>query len=455
MTIPADISQRIVIVGAGIIGVCCALSLQQRGFQVHLIDRDEPGEATSYGNAGVISPWSCVPQCMPGVWKQVPKWLLDPVGPVALQWKQLVPAALWSLKFFANSRLSRLKPISDAMDVLMKDNVGAYKRHLAGTGKEHLVKDSWYVNVFRGRTAPDIGDLAWQLRIEHGAPVELVDAGQLREIEPAISSEYHSAVIIKDQARAVAPGNLCKVLSDKALKQGATFTRSELRSLKVDTGGGFELLTGQGPVTAQKIVICAGIWSAGLLKNLGITLPLIAERGYHLEFMEPGVELAHSIQDVEAKIVVSSMQAGIRSAGTSEFAALDAKPNYRRAEILKPLTRRLLPGLNDSTTQRWMGIRPSLPDNLPVIDEVREFPGLYAAFGHSHFGLGMAPGTGSVYCRADCGRIFGDQAAPLSTRTVRLSQKAVRSLAIRRPLIKPMPPGLTAPDGGEVLSFRH
>jgi D-amino-acid dehydrogenase len=301
---------------------------------------------------------------------------------------------MWSLKFFANSRLSRLKPISDAMDVLMNDNVSAYKKHLSGTRQEHLIKDCWYINVFRGRVKPDIKDLAWQLRIEHGAPVELVNAGEIREIEPAISNEYHSAVILKDQARSIAPGNLCKALADKALKQGASFSQAALKSLLVNSSGGYDLVTDDGTINARKVVICAGIWSAGLLEGLGIKLPLIAERGYHLEFLDPGVELMHSIQDVEAKIVVSSMLAGIRSAGTSEFAGLNAKPNYKRADILKPLTRRLLPALNISQTQPWMGIRPSLPDNLPVIDRVRELPGLYAAFGHSHFGLGMAPKTG-------------------------------------------------------------
>lgn len=408
----AEDHDRIVIIGAGIVGVCCALSLQQRGFSVHLIDREEPGQATSYGNAGVISPWSSVPQCLPGVWKQVPKWLLDPLGPVALQWQQLFPAAIWSLKFFANSRLSRLRPISNAMDVLVKDNVDAYKMHLAGTGQEHLIKDSWYVNVFRARSVPDIRDLVWQLRIEHGAPVELVDAGQLREIEPAVSSEYHSAVIIKDQARAVAPGKLCKALADRARQQGALITRTEIESLRVDSSGGYELLTREQPVKAQRIVICAGIWSRGLLKNLGIRLPLIAERGYHLEFLDPGVKLTHSIHDVEAKIVVSSMIDGIRSAGTSEFAGLNSKPNYKRADILKPLTRRLLPELNDSRAQRWMGIRPSFPDNLPVIDEIKGYPGLYAAFGHSHFGLGMAPGTGQFIASLVAGDSSASELTP-------------------------------------------
>ncbi len=390
------VADDVVIVGAGIIGVCCALSLQELGHKVHIIDKNQPGEATSYGNAGVISPWSCVPQCMPGIWKQVPKWLLDPLGPVRLQWRNFLPAIPWSLQFFANSRLSKLKSISDAMDVLMKDNVNAYKNHLDGTGQENLLRDSWYVNVFRGRSRPDIKDLTWQLRIDHDAPIEFVNAQQLRQIEPAISDEYHSAVILKDQARAFAPGKLCKVLAGKAFRQGAKFSQIELKALQSDSKGSYTLMTSAENIKARQIVLCGGIWSKQLLKPLGVKLPLMAERGYHLEFFNPGVELQHSVQDNEAKIVVSSMETGIRSAGTSELAAVNSPPNYSRAEILKPLTKRLLPGLNTNETQQWMGIRPSFPDNLPVIDRIPGHKGLFGAFGHSHYGLGMAPKTGQL-----------------------------------------------------------
>ena len=125
----------VTILGAGIVGVCCALALQERGLSVTIIDRNEPGQGASYGNAGVISPWSCVPQCLPGLWKQVPGWLLDPKGPVRARWRDLPEVLPWALKFLANARPARVRRISDAMDLLMRDNVTAYRRLLAGTGQ--------------------------------------------------------------------------------------------------------------------------------------------------------------------------------------------------------------------------------------------------------------------------------------------------------------------------------
>lgn len=390
------VTGEVTILGAGIVGVCCALSLQEKGYAVTLIDRQPPGEAASYGNAGVISPWSCVPQCMPGTLRQIPGWLLSSGGPVSIRWRDLPTTIPWALRFLANTRLAKVEEISRSMAGLMDANVEIYRRFLKGTGHENLLRESWYVNVLRGKANPALSDLAWKLRIDQGAPVEIVKSGEIRDIEPAISEDYHTAVIIKDQARAVAPGRLCKVLADKARAHGAKFINAEVRGLEKVPGGGFLLVTPEGKIPAQQLVLAAGIWSADLLKPLGVKLPLISERGYHLEFSEPGVSLNHSVADVQGKFVVSSMEGGLRSAGTAEFAHHSAPPRYQRARMLGPQTKKLLPELNTEPNKQWMGVRPSFPDNLPAVGELPGHAGLFAAFGHSHYGLGMAPATGRL-----------------------------------------------------------
>lgn len=386
----------VTVIGAGIVGVCCALHLQEKGFVVTIIDRLGPGEATSFGNAGVISPWSFVPQCLPGVWKNVPRWLLDPHGPVRARFSILPKLLPWSLSFFANARTDKLRSIVDTMQLLARDNALAYRAFLNGTGREDLVRDSWYVNVFRSGLKPDLNDLVWNLRRERGAPLEIIDAHALREIEPDLSHDYHSAILIKDQARAMAPGEICKVLAEKALNQGAQFVTGDVVDLRPVPDGGFEIVLKGRSVRAEKVVLCAGIWTDALLRKLGIKLPLMAERGYHLEFRDPGVSLNNSVMDVTQKFIVSSMEGGIRAAGTSEFAHVDSPPNYKRADILAPLTKRMLPNLNATETVPWMGTRPSFPDSLPVIDRLPGFKNLFGAFGHGHYGLGMAPATGRL-----------------------------------------------------------
>ncbi len=130
------------------------------------------------------------------------------------------------------------------------------------------------------------------------------------------------------------------------------------------------------------------------MKSLGLKIPLISERGYHVEFSDPGVKLNNSIMDVAGKFVSSSMVNGIRSAGTTEFASANSKPNFERAKLIEKLTMQLLPSLNASTTNYWVGSRPSFPDSLPSVGPISGLPNLYSAFGHSHYGMGMAPATG-------------------------------------------------------------
>lgn len=400
---PSTDRSDVLVLGAGIIGICCALSLQERGLTVMLVDRGEPGMATSYGNAGVISPWSCVPQCLPGMWKNIPKWLIDPYGPVRVRWRDLPSILPWTLQFLGNTRIDRVEKIADGMDYLMRENVQAYRHYLKGTGHEHLLRDSWFVNAFRGDTKLNLDDLPWKLRADRGAPLQIISASELRELEPAISNEYHSAILIKDQARAMAPGDIGRVLAEKFMRQKGRFVRGVAREIKRDEGSGFTLVTDDGTLKANKLVLASGIWSAEFLKSFGLNVPLAAERGYHLEFSKPKVELNNSVMDVAGKFIASSMSGGVRVAGTAEFAHVDAPPNYARARMLQPLAKRLLPDLGVGEVRQWMGIRPSFPDNLPAVGEVPSVPGLYAAFGHSHYGLGMAPATARLIAADVCG----------------------------------------------------
>jgi D-amino-acid dehydrogenase len=235
--------------------------------------------------------------------------------------------------------------------------------------------------------------------------VEIIGGQDLFELEPALSRDCHSAVIIKDQARALHPGDLTKALAGKAQRLGAKFIQAEARQLRPDRKGGYQLEAQGQTIACNRLVLAGGIWSADLLKCLGIKLPMIAERGYHAEFRNPGVTLNNSVMDVAGKFVISSMTNGIRVAGTSEFAHRDAPPNHERSAILERQARSLLPDLTSEKADHWMGVRPSLPDNLPLIGPLPGHPNLIAAFGHSHYGMGMAPATGRIVA----GLISGDR----------------------------------------------
>ena len=405
-------TEKVTIVGAGIVGICTALSLLEKGCEVEVIDRDPPAEGASHGNAGVISPWTCVPQSMPGVWKNVPKWLLDPEGPVALRWSYLPKFLPWAFKFLAAGKEACLPAIADAMSALNRPNVDLYRRHLDGTGHEDLVASSMYVHVFRDPAGANLNQLAWRMRAERDVPMEVINEGELREVEPAISTDYKAAILLKDQARALDPRAIGKALAEKAQGMGAVFLQTPVHKITPAGGGKWTLETGDGEMVASRLVLAAGVWSARLLAPLGISVPLEAERGYHMIFQDPGITVNNSIMETDAKFVASSMQSGVRFAGTAEFAGIDAEPDYRRARIFAKLGKRLFPGMNIDSPIEWMGRRPSFPDSLPCLGEVPGHAGLFAAFGHSHYGFGMAPNTGRVVAEVVSGATPNIDMAP-------------------------------------------
>ncbi len=389
-------SHDVTVIGAGIIGVCTALSLREKGAAVRLIDRNAPGTGTSFGNAGVVSPWSCVPQSLPGTWKNIPRWLLDPDGPAVIKPSHLLRFIPWALRFLRAGNTTDVWRISDAMNALVHSNMDLYRRHLTGTGHEALLQDSWYVQAFRSQAPPSLDGIGWQLRDRLGAPVEVVDGHELRDIEPDLAPEFTGAVLIKDQARVLAPGRLCEVLAEKFAGMGGEIVQADVRKITPIPGGGWTIETGNKAEQSATVVLAAGAWSARLLEPLGISVPLEAERGYHVLFRDPGVSLRNSVMDMDAMFVASSMEMGLRSAGTAEFAGLDAPLNKRRADSLARQTRRMLPKLSPEKPDIWMGPRPSMPDSLPCIGDIPGHPGLITAFGHSHYGLGMAPMTGQL-----------------------------------------------------------
>ncbi|MEC8201721.1 MAG: FAD-binding oxidoreductase, partial [Pseudomonadota bacterium] len=150
-----------------------------------------------------------------------------------------------------------------------------------------------------------------------------------------------------------------------------------------------------------------GAWSGKLLSDLGVKVALEAERGYHLVFKNPGVQLNNAIMNVESKFVASSMNAGVRCAGTAEFAGVDAAPDYRRAKVFAKLAKEMFPDLNVEDTDEWMGPRPSTPDSVPFLGEVPGCPNLIAAFGHGHTGMTMGPKTGEVIASLIAGEKTG------------------------------------------------
>jgi len=361
-----------------------------------VIDKAGPAEACSHGNAGVLCNWSTVPESLPGEWKKIPKWLLDPLGPVFIRPGYIPKMIPWLIRFLQAGQAHRIEPLADAMAAVNNPCVDLYKELLAGTGHEDLIRDSSYLYAYRNANSVDPDSLGWRLRRDRGAPLEFLTGDALREIEPALSKNYKAAVKVANQGHTVNPGRLGKVLAERVERQGGVFVRGEVGNISPVEGGGFTVHMQGEDFTTPRLVVATGAWSEKLTRDLDCKMPLEAERGYHAVMANPGVELSNVVSDGDRYCALTSMEMGLRIAGTVEFAGVDAPPNYDRAKTLVKVAKDALPDLNIDEPEYWMGPRPAFPDTIPVISEVPGHRDAFVTCGHSHLGLTGAPMSGRL-----------------------------------------------------------
>jgi D-amino-acid dehydrogenase len=388
--------ESVTVIGAGIVGICCASYLQRAGFAVTVVDERPPGEGCSFGNAGIISPRSCVPVAEPGMIWKVPRYLRDPLGPLAVRPSYFPTALPWFLCFLLNGRLSRVRQISAAMQALHASCVDDYLPLLKDAGAPDLIRQSGslYVSTHVGGSAGDT--LSNALRAAAGIASEPIGEDEIRQLVPGIAPEFKSGLFFPGTFQSINSFRLVKVLAEQLVRSGGTILQRRVTGFDLGMEGPRALRTGEGEVPVERLVVAAGAWSHRLAAQLGSAVPLEAERGYHVMLPNPGVMPRLPVYNHDHNFYATPMETGLRFAGTAEFAGVDAAPDYRRAKVLLHHAKAMFPGLDAGGASEWMGRRPSLPDNLPVIDRSPRFPRVHYAFGHSHFGLMGAAVTGKL-----------------------------------------------------------
>jgi len=408
--------RNITVLGAGIVGAATAAYLQRDGHTVTLVDMQAPGEYTSFGNAGILSPGSCVPLATPGIVWNVPGYLADPMGPLAVRWGYLPRAMPWFMKFLAASNPQRVEKIADALRALLSQTFDAYEPLVKHAGVTDLIHRTGYIVVYESRKSYEGDATAWRLRRERGVIVEELDDAGIKEKMPQIGGRYDVGLWLPEQGYVANPGRLTKSLVAQLERDGGRFLQRKVNDVEVRDGRIAALLTDAGSLPVETLVLCAGVHSRTFAAKLGDRVPLEAERGYHVTFSNPGVDLPMPLFAPEHKFFVTPMETGLRIAGQSEFAGIDAEPNYARANILTQQARRMFPDLDATRPTPWMGRRPSLPDSLPIIGPASAVQNVWYAFGHGHTGLcGGAP-TGRIIADLIAGRKPAIDVTPYSVR---------------------------------------
>jgi D-amino-acid dehydrogenase len=377
--------RRAVVIGAGIVGMCCALYLQRDGWQVAILDAVPP-----------IS--------KPGLLWRVPVMLLDPRRPFSLRWSYLPRATPWLWRFIKSGAPDRVERITAELASLARQVEGAYAPLLKSAGAEALIHRRGMLLVCETEAELRRACTDRELRERHGAKAEAVGPNEIRQIEPALAPIFKGGTYRPDVWSVASPVELTRTFARDFAAKGGVILKDE--AIDVATGGGrpHRVTTRGRDLVAERVVLAAGAWSRRLVRQLGAKLPLDTERGYHVMLADPGLDFRLPVGTEELGFYCTPMADGLRVAGTVEIAGLEAPPNFARADVLLRHAKRFYPGLRTQRAERWMGFRPSLPDSKPVISGITGQPGIFLAFGHGHIGLTLAAVTGRAIADMAAGR---------------------------------------------------
>jgi D-amino-acid dehydrogenase len=414
---------NVVVIGAGVVGAATAIELQRDGHRVTILEPGEPGgeQAASYGNGTLLNPSSILPMSSPGIWRKVPGWLADPLGPLAIRWRYLPRLLPWLTRFLrAGATEARVAATARALRPLLLNAPELHRRLAEEAGVSELISRQGMLSVFPSRAEFVAEELEWRLRRENGVRWLELSADELRQREPTLSRRYSFGVLVEENGQCRDPGAYVAALVRHAVAQGAELRRARALGFRIEGARLLAVRTDAGEIAADRAVIAAGARSHVLAAAAGDRVPLETERGYHAVIADPGIAPRYPVMPSDGKMACVMTPQGLRLAGQVELAGLDAAPNWRRAEVLRDFARRVFPDvpadLPASRVKVWMGHRPSTPDGLPCIGPASGCPDIVHAFGHGHVGLTAGAATGRLVADLISGRQLAIDIAPFAAQ---------------------------------------
>jgi len=405
----------VVVLGAGIVGICVALHLQKRGRATTLVDRRGAAEETSFGNAGLIQREGVYPYGFPHDFGALLRYGLNRTIDAHYHPSALLRITPFLWKYWHHSRPARHAEVARRYSKLIEHCVSEHQTLAAEAQAIGFLHPGGWMKVFRTARERDRRFAeAERWHQEFGINHRQLDARQLQELEPHVAPVLMGALHYTDPVAVDDPQGLALAYLRAFERLGGRFVQGNAASLEA-AGSGWKLRTAQGPLSADAAVVALGPWADILTRALGYDLPLAVKRGYHMHYRAAGEAKLHTpMLDAERGYFLAPMRRGIRLTTGAEFALRDAIRTPVQLGRAEPIARDLFPLAERLDMEPWMGARPCTPDMLPVIGRAPRHAGLWFAFGHAHHGLTLGAVTGRLVAEMVSGEAPFVDPAPYS-----------------------------------------
>ncbi len=386
----------VIVLGAGIVGVCTAIHLQDRGLKVALVDRRDPGEETSFGNAGLIERSAVVPYGFPQDLRTVLHYARNHSSSLRYQPAALPAMTPWLLRYWRESRPNRLAKAAADMLPLIERSVAEHDELIARAGLHHLVRDAGWLEAYRTPALfAQESAKAIKLAAQHGLKMQILTGEQLRALEPATGEGFVGAFHWLDPKTVSDPGALVAGYAALFVREGGQLVKGDALTL-IREGLSWKVQTDAGVISAPRAVVALGPWSTELTEKYGYHVPLLGKRGYHMHYRMGTTPLVIPVVDLEEGYVLTPMRGGLRLTTGVELAARNAAPNPVQLDQSEAKAREVFDFGARTDMQPWMGRRPCTPDMRPLMGPAPRHEGLWFAFGHNHHGLTLGPVCGRL-----------------------------------------------------------
>ena len=384
--------EHVAVVGAGAVGLSCALWLQRSGHRVSVIDPETPGSGTSSGNACTIADYACIPVNNPGLITSLPALMFSGDSPLSVDPGFALKNAGWLWRFLLDCRRSRVDQTILALAGLLEHTAAGLDPLLKESDSHHLINQRGCLYVYETRSA---FDKAWtdnSRRRDAGVSFEVLETDDIVQLEPLLKKRFHRGLLFSGARQVTRPQSLMDRYAQTIERLGGTIIRNQVESIDRDAGA-LQLRSGER-LEADRFVIASGAFSTRI-RGAGLEkVPLGTERGYHVQYAGRQNLLNRPVGWAEGGFYATPTSDGLRFAGTVEIASLDSRPNQANLDYLSRRSKEMF-DLEEQASGTWLGFRPTLPDALPVIDR-SDCGGVLYAFGHQHIGLTLSGITGKL-----------------------------------------------------------